>query len=80
VNKLPHDGRENCGCHAHNHPSDEQGVDGKLNQPTLLDYALLSALKGSREKSDQALRIELRDSPQNPRITAPACNAVAASA
>ena len=50
--RLPVDGRENCDCHAHNDPSDEQGVDDKLNQSTLLNHALPSARMGSREESD----------------------------
>ena len=42
MSQLPLDRREDCGCHAHNNPSDEQGVDGNLNQPTLLDHVLPS--------------------------------------
>ena len=55
---LPVDGRENCDCHAHNHPSDEQGVDGKLNHP-LLDHALPSAPKwGGRRATRSRTAIE----------------------
>ena len=55
--QLPVDGGENCNCRAQNHPSDEQDVDGELNQPTLLDHTL--TIGPERQPGGERLALEL---------------------
>jgi hypothetical protein len=44
--------RENRGCHAQNHPRDEQGVNCKLNEVIPIGHTLPSARKGTEQESD----------------------------
>jgi hypothetical protein len=44
--------RENRGCHAQNHPRDEQSVNCKLNEVTPVGHTLTSARKGAERESD----------------------------
>jgi hypothetical protein len=44
--------RQNRGCHAQNHPRDEQSVNCKLNEVTPVPHTLPSAQQGTEQESD----------------------------